>query len=48
MAKVLLALFIGLLRRRPLPVEETGVGTDASGVAPGTAVSGLGGEPGER
>ena len=38
MAKVLLALFIGIFRRRPVPAE----GDDA--VAPGAAVSGAGGD----
>ena len=44
MAKVLLALFIGLFRRRPTPMDEPSddsVGRDA--VAPGAAVSGAGG-----
>ena len=48
MAKVLLALFIGLLRRRPLPAEEPGDGAEGKGVAAGAAVSGLSGEPGDR
>ena len=43
MAKVLLALFIGLFRRRPTPVEDP---PDASeGVAPGAAISGAGEAP---
>ena len=38
MAKVLLALFIGLFRRRPTPIDEP---PDTSeGTAPGAAVSG--------
>ena len=47
MAKVLLALFIGLFRRRPTPMDERSddsVGRDA--VAPGAAVSGAGGAKG--
>jgi hypothetical protein len=43
MAKVLLALFIGLFRRRPTPIEEP---PDTSeGIAPGAAVSGAGEAP---
>jgi hypothetical protein len=38
MAKVLLALFIGLFRRRPTPAE--GPPDESKGVAPGAAVSG--------
>jgi glycosyltransferase involved in cell wall biosynthesis len=43
MAKVLLALFIGLFRRRPTPVEEPADTGDGEPVAPGAAVSGAGG-----
>jgi hypothetical protein len=44
MAKVLLALFVGLLRRRPLP--EDGHPDDPRGepVAPGAAISGASGK----
>jgi glycosyltransferase involved in cell wall biosynthesis len=42
MAKVLLALFIGLVRRRPIPVEEPPDTGEGEPVAPGAAVSGVG------
>jgi hypothetical protein len=40
MAKVLLALFIGLFRRRPTPAEEPPQTSEGEPVAPGAAVSG--------
>jgi glycosyltransferase involved in cell wall biosynthesis len=43
MAKVLLALFIGLFRRRSTPVEEPADDSEGEPVAPGAAVSGAGG-----
>jgi glycosyltransferase involved in cell wall biosynthesis len=43
MAKVLLALFIGLFRRRPMPVVDPP--DESEGVAPGAAVSGAGEAP---
>jgi hypothetical protein len=48
MAKVLLALFVGLFRRRPIPHDG---GTDPSEgrpLAPSATVSGAGGEPEAR
>jgi hypothetical protein len=45
MAKVLLALFIGLFRRRPIPVEEPPDTGEGEPVAPGAAVSGVGSAP---
>jgi glycosyltransferase involved in cell wall biosynthesis len=45
MAKVLLALFIGLFRRRPTPVDEAAAPGDDQPVAPGAAVSGAGEAP---
>jgi hypothetical protein len=45
MAKVLLALFIGLFRRRPTPVDEPADTGDGEPVAPGATVSGAGGAP---
>ena len=45
MAKVLLALFIGLFRRRPTPVEEPPDTSEGEPVAPGAAVSGAGEAP---
>jgi glycosyltransferase involved in cell wall biosynthesis len=45
MAKVLLALFIGLFRRRPLPMEAPADEPEGEPVAPGAAVSGAGGAP---
>jgi glycosyltransferase involved in cell wall biosynthesis len=43
MAKVLLALFIGLFRRRPTPGDEPSDTAEGEPVAPGAAVSGAGG-----
>jgi hypothetical protein len=43
MAKVLLALFIGLFRRRPTPIDEPSDTAEGEPVAPGAAVSGAGG-----
>src|SRR5438045_3125900 len=43
MAKVLLALFIGLFRRRPTPLDEPADSDEPEAVAPGAAVSGAGG-----
>jgi glycosyltransferase involved in cell wall biosynthesis len=43
MAKVLLALFIGLFRRRPTPLDEPTDTGDGEPVAPGSAVSGADG-----
>ena len=43
MAKVLLALFIGLFRRRPTPMDEPAETPEGEPVAPGAAVSGVGG-----
>jgi glycosyltransferase involved in cell wall biosynthesis len=40
MAKVLLALFIGLFRRRPTPAEEPPDTSEGEPVAPGAAISG--------
>jgi glycosyltransferase involved in cell wall biosynthesis len=45
MVKVLLALFIGLFRRRPTPVEEPPDTGEGEPVAPGAAVSGAGQGP---
>jgi glycosyltransferase involved in cell wall biosynthesis len=45
MAKVLLALFIGLFRRRPTPVDEPADTGDGEPVTPGAAVSEAGGAP---
>ena len=45
MAKVLLALFIGLVRRRPTPVEKPPETSEGEPVAPGAAVSGAGTAP---
>ena len=45
MAKVLLALFIGLFRRRPTPAEEPPDTGEGEPVAPGAAVSGAGHAP---
>jgi hypothetical protein len=45
MAKVLLALFVGLFRRRPVPLDEAPDSADVRPVAPGAAVSGTTGEP---
>jgi glycosyltransferase involved in cell wall biosynthesis len=45
MAKVLLALFIGLFRRRPLPMASPADGPEGEPVAPGAAISGAGGAP---
>ena len=42
MAKVLLALFVGLLRRRPLPEVDQPARPEGQPVAPGAAVSGAG------
>jgi hypothetical protein len=43
MAKVLLALFIGLFRRRPTPVDVPAENAEGEPVAPGAAISGSGG-----
>jgi glycosyltransferase involved in cell wall biosynthesis len=43
MAKVLLALFIGLFRRRPTPLDEPSDSDEGGAVAPGAAVTGAGG-----
>src|SRR5947207_11195440 len=43
MAKVLLALFIGLFRRRPMPVDVPADDPEGEPVAPGAAISGAGG-----
>ena len=48
MAKVLLALFVGLFRRRPVPLDDAPDSSDGRSVAPGAAVSGAGGEPEPR
>jgi glycosyltransferase involved in cell wall biosynthesis len=45
MAKVLLALFVGLFRRRPTPMEEPAERPEGEPVAPAAAVSGVGGDP---
>jgi glycosyltransferase involved in cell wall biosynthesis len=45
MAKVLLALFIGLFRRRPTPADEPPDTSEGEPVAPGAAVSGAGHAP---
>jgi glycosyltransferase involved in cell wall biosynthesis len=44
MAKVLLALFVGLFRRRPTPSEDPPSRPEGQPVAPGAGVSGIGGE----
>ena len=48
MAKVLLALFVGLFRRRPVPLDDAPDPSEGRPVAPGAAVSGAGGEPEAR
>jgi hypothetical protein len=45
MAKVLLALFIGLFRRRPVPMASPAEAPEGEPVAPGAAVSGAGEAP---
>ena len=42
MAKVLLALFVGLFRRRPTPIDEPPDRPEGQPVAPGAAISGAG------
>ena len=42
MAKVLLAIFVGLFRRRPTPLDEPTGPADESAVAPGAAAAGAG------
>jgi hypothetical protein len=44
MLKVLLAIFIGLLRRRPVPINGSATRATPDGVAPGAASAGAGGE----
>ena len=44
MAKVLLALFVGLFRRRPTPSDDPPRHSEGQPVAPGAGVSGIGGE----
>jgi len=46
MAKVLLALFVGLFRRRPTPMDEPADESEGEPVAPGAAISGAGGSRG--
>jgi glycosyltransferase involved in cell wall biosynthesis len=48
MAKVLLALFVGLFRRRPIPLDDAADQSEGRPVAPGAPVSGTGGEPEAR
>jgi glycosyltransferase involved in cell wall biosynthesis len=48
MAKVLLALFIGLLRRRPIPQVSPPDRPEGESVAPGAAISSIGGDPEQR
>jgi hypothetical protein len=48
MAKVLLALFVGLFRRRPVPLDDDADPSRGAPRAPGAAVSGAGGEPEAR
>jgi glycosyltransferase involved in cell wall biosynthesis len=48
MAKVLLALFVGLLRRRPIPEHRPPDTPGGQSVAPGAAISGIGGDPEAR
>jgi hypothetical protein len=43
MAKVLLALFVGLFRRRPVPLHDRADESESRPLAPGAAVSGAGG-----
>jgi glycosyltransferase involved in cell wall biosynthesis len=45
MAKVLLAIFVGLFRRRPTPLDEPEDDRDESAVAPGAATAGAGSRP---
>jgi glycosyltransferase involved in cell wall biosynthesis len=45
MAKVLLALFIGLFRRRPIPMDSPAEEAEGEPVTPGAAISGAGGAP---
>jgi glycosyltransferase involved in cell wall biosynthesis len=45
MAKVLLSLFVGLFRRRPTPMDYPPDRPEGQPVAPGAAISGLGGDP---
>ena len=48
MIKVLLAIFVGLLRRRPVPMDSDGPeGGEFAPVAPGAAAAGMGGAGGE-
>ncbi len=46
MAKVLLALFVGLFRRRPTPSEDHADRPEGEPVAPGAAVTGATDEAG--
>jgi glycosyltransferase involved in cell wall biosynthesis len=46
MAKVLLALFVGLFRRRPTPMDGPADEAEGEPVAPGAAISGAGGSRG--
>jgi glycosyltransferase involved in cell wall biosynthesis len=48
MAKVLLALFVGLLRRRPTPQHRPADTPEGQSVAPGAAISRVGGDPEAR
>jgi glycosyltransferase involved in cell wall biosynthesis len=48
MAKVLLALFVGLFRRRPVPLDDHADQPESRPLAPGATVSGAGGEPKAR
>jgi hypothetical protein len=48
MAKVLLALFVGLFRRRPVPLDDHADQTEGRPLSPGATVSGAGGEPKAR
>ena len=48
MVKVLLALFVGLFRRRPTPADDAPVRPEGQPVAAGAAVSGMGHDPKAR